>query len=85
MIFVLLGYNGVIKGTVTFREKLPVEQFIDTVLINMTQEISKDYATGERVIEKIPSIKIKSWRTASLWLKNARYIKAENSPEFFNM
>lgn len=71
-----------IKGTVTFREKLPVEQFIDTVLIGMTHEISKDYATQQRVIAETPTIKIKSWREASLWLKKARYLKAENDAEF---
>lgn len=79
---VLLGYNGVIKGTITFREKLPAEEFIDTVLIRMTQELSTDYATGKRVIATEPTIAINSWREASLWMKNARYIKRENSAEF---
>lgn len=77
-----LGYNGVIKGTITFREKLPAEEFIDTVLIKMTQELSTDYATGKRIIADQPTITINSWREASLWLKNARYIKGENCAEF---
>lgn len=73
------GFNGVIKGTVTFREKLPVEQFIETVLIGMTHEISSDYATQKRQIAEVPTIQIKSWREASLWLKKARYVKGEES------
>lgn len=48
----------------------------------MTHEISNDYATEKRVIEHIPTIKIKSYRDASLWLKKARYVKTENSADF---
>lgn len=73
-----------IKGTITFREKLPAEEFIDTVLIKMTQELSTDYATGKRIIAEQPTINTNSWRNASLWLKNARYLKAENTAEFCN-
>lgn len=75
------GFNGVIKGTVTFREKLPVEQFIDTVLIKMTSEISTDYATGKRAIAEEPTITIDAWREASLWLQKSRCVKVEESAE----
>lgn len=77
-----LGYNGVIKGTVTFREKLPVEQFIETVLVKMTRDISIEYASQQRVIAETPTITIKAWREAALWLKKARYVRMEDSAGF---
>lgn len=53
--------------------------FIDTVLMKMTQEISLDYAAGKRTIAIVPTITVKYFRESSLWLKKARYLKADVS------
>lgn len=43
------GYNGIIKKTITFRERMPLAQFTKTV-IKMTADLSKEYEKGVRVI-----------------------------------
>lgn len=63
-----------IKRLVTFREGLPVEQFIDVVLINMTRELSEGYASNVREIKEEQEVDLALWRDASLWLSDAVYI-----------
>lgn len=68
---------------VTFRERLPVEQFIEKVLIEMTGELSAEYASGQRVIKTIQEIDLEMWRGASLWLNDAIYIKDDQEEDTF--
>lgn len=63
-----------IKRLVTFRERLPVEQFIETVLIKMTKDLSEEYATNVRIINQVQNIHLDLWREASQWLTTAEYI-----------
>lgn len=58
-----------------------MEEFIDTVLMKMTQEISLDYAAGKRTIATVPTIAVKTFRESSLWMKKARYIKGDVSAD----
>lgn len=70
----------------TFRERLPVEQFIDTVLIGMTAELSLSYADNSRVISKEIEVDLNLWRESSLWLCNAKILQVnetETSASYF--
>lgn len=41
----------------------------------MTKDLSEEYATNVRVINESQNIDLKQWREASMWLKEAKYIK----------
>lgn len=69
MLFCFEGYNGIIKKTITFRERLPLGQFVQTVL-DMTGSLSLEYKKNERVIATKPIISLKDWRLAGLWCKD---------------
>lgn len=77
-----VGFNSVIKRLVTFRERLPVEEFIQKVLIEMTRELSEEYASNVRVIKTVQEIELDMWREGSLWQKGGVYINdAENEED----
>lgn len=61
-----LGYNGVIKNTVTFRERMDFAQFSQTVL-EMATGLSIEYMKLERVIALTPTITVNDWRKAAAW------------------
>lgn len=63
------GYNGVIKRTITFRERLPLSEFVN-VMMDMTKGISTDYAKNVRVFADVPEIDVASWRRAAEWSDN---------------
>lgn len=66
MSFCYQGYNGIIKKTITFRERLPLSQFTVTVL-KMAADLSIEYRKGERVIATEPKITIDDWRKSVVW------------------
>lgn len=70
----MIGFNGIIKRVVTFRERLPIAEFIRVVLIGMTAELSTDYREGKRINTDKPEIKIAQWMEAALWLSDAEYV-----------
>lgn len=80
-LFISTGFNGVIKRVVTFRDKLDVADFIESVLIKWTDELSSDYGKGSRVIAQSPIIDIDLRRRAHLWLTTAKLI--ENDGVFY--
>lgn len=70
--------NCAIKRWVTFREKLPVEEFIEEVLIKMLRTISKEYGDGKRTIANMPPVDNNLFRDASLWLPKANILRSES-------
>lgn len=60
-----------IKRTITFRERLPFAEFGVTVL-KMASDISKEYASNERVITTQPIITTDDWRKAAIVAEDKR-------------
>lgn len=73
-LFFSLGFNAFIKRLVTFRETLPIEEFIRVVLVDMTAELSNDYRVGKRANRDKPEIKLDQWTEAAHWLSDAQYL-----------
>lgn len=75
----LEGYNGVIKRTITFRERLPFGQFVLTVF-EMASGLSVEYRKNERVMQELPVISINDWRDAAIWANDEkrRHISTHN-------
>lgn len=70
----------------TFRERLQVEQFIETVLIGMTAELSLSYADRSRVIANEIEVGLTLWRESSLWLCDVKFFEHdqnETNAEYF--
>lgn len=78
-----IGFNSVVKRLVTFRERLPVEQFIETVLIQITRDLSEEYASNVRIISEEQNIDLELWRDASVWLNDAEYINDTETEDVF--
>lgn len=82
----LIGYNGVIKNTVTFRERLPFGQLgqLGQTVLNMTEAISKEYADKKRVILMARPITKYDWKKAARWAGNRQigHIKGSDANTF---
>lgn len=75
-----LGYNGIIKKTITFRERLPFGQFVLTVL-EMTADLSAEYRKNERVLADMPIIRMADWRLAAVWANDNSRLHIINNNE----
>lgn len=66
--FRLQWYN---KKTITFRERLPLSHFTNTVL-KMTADLSIEYQKGERSIATEPNITLDDWRKFVVWAQDRK-------------
>lgn len=60
----LESHNAVIKRKVTFRKRLPLNQFL-IAMKDMTEDISTQLSKGKRVIEEEPTMTKDMWRKAA--------------------
>lgn len=75
------SHNAVIKRKVTLRRRLPMNQFL-VCLRDMTADISKQFAEGERAIATEPIINRKVFEEATLMMtNNFKAFKAKKSSD----
>lgn len=67
------GFNGIIKKTKTFRERLPLSQFF-TMVKELVEDVSNEFENDKRTIEETPIISVELWREAAIWIKDAKFI-----------
>lgn len=75
----LESHNAVIKRKITFRKRLPLNQFLKAMQ-EMTEDISKQLSNEERIIEEEPTIKKETWtKAARMHMENFKSFKAKDN------
>lgn len=74
------SHNGVIKRKITLRRRLPMNQFVATMK-EMTSDISKQFAKGERALHSEPTIQKATYEAAATLLRTEfKSFKAKRPP-----
>lgn len=77
----LESHNAVIKRKVTFRRRLPLNQFL-IAMQDMTSSISKQLDSGKRIIEEEPTMPKEMWKKAAqMHQTQFKSFKAKSSSE----
>lgn len=75
----LESHNAVIKRKVTFRKRLPLNQFLLTMK-EMTEEISKQLFNNERIIAEDPTMNKETWtKAATMHMEGFKSFKAKDN------
>lgn len=77
----LESHNAVIKRKITFRKRLPLDKFLLTMK-EMTQDVSKQFSDGVRIIAEEPCISKETWtKAATMNVQKFKAFKAKKTSD----
>lgn len=72
----LEAFNGIFKCHYTFRERLPMNEFVVVIMDAMTK-ISSEFTNKERELKDAPEISTEMWKKSVTWAENNEIVRIQ--------